>query len=196
MKLAFGGNRYWVLSIALVSSLLLVEATVSQAATIPAVSLTVGEVGSTVVLNPAGVDNLNGTFDYDGVMTANPDWDLEWDMTVDPDPFVSAGFTFTNNTAVTSTFTVSVVLPIAPPINGPTLIGGSTTVGVTDANFDGVGTLATAAPTAYYRAILTVSQHCRCSPIPSASRSHSKAAAMRRRRRPAFPDRRFSAHRH
>lgn len=121
----------------------------ASAAPIPAISVEVGELGSEQTLAPGGVDNGDGTFDFDGNMIGS-NWELEWDMTVDPDPFVSAGFTFTNTDIVTKTFVVSVSLPIAPPIPGATLVGGSIGLTVTDANFDGVGTVSSVTGTPIY----------------------------------------------
>lgn len=92
---------------------------------------------------PIGSDNGNGTYDYDNTTTFGTDsHEIEWDLTVNPDPFVSAGFAVTNNSLVTQTFIITTTLPIFP-VTPASLMGGSTQGGVTDANFDGVGTLAT-----------------------------------------------------
>jgi hypothetical protein len=65
------------------------------------------------------------------------------DMTVGYDPFISASVDVVNNTAVTQFYTFIFTLPISPAIIGGSRIGGSTQGGLTDANFDGTGTLST-----------------------------------------------------
>jgi hypothetical protein len=59
------------------------------------------------------------------------------------DPFVNLAFGLTNVTLAPLEFTVSITVPIAPPIPGATLHGGSTGGSVTDSNFNGVGGMST-----------------------------------------------------
>ncbi len=70
-------------------------------------------------------------------------WDLNG-LTVrgNIDPFTSLNYAVTNNAAVTLQFTVSIVLPIAPQLPA-TLHGGSVGGTLTDANNNGVATVAT-----------------------------------------------------
>ena len=146
-------NRFGMVA-ALLFAALLVVPTCSFAAEIPALQIEVGVDGSTMLLSPGGSDNGDGTFDFDGAMTANPDWDLEWDITGDPDPFISAVLGLTNVSGVTQTFVLNVSLPIAPPLLPGSFVGGSIGIAVLDANGDGVGTVATASPTAIYNGTL------------------------------------------
>lgn len=77
--------------------------------------------------------NGDGSFTYLGELV-NTGWSLSWDCTVDPDPFVTANIVVTNNMAVTQTFSLLMVLPIAPAITPATLMDGSIIGTVTDNN--------------------------------------------------------------
>ena len=97
---------------------------------------------------PVG-DDLN--FSLRNAKWSGEDWSLD-DLSVsgNVDPFTSLNFAVTNNAAVTMLFTVSVTLPIVPV--GPlTLHGGSTGGTLTDANNNGIATVATPAGIPYYR---------------------------------------------
>ncbi|HUU83154.1 MAG TPA: PEP-CTERM sorting domain-containing protein [Phycisphaerae bacterium] len=104
--------------------------------------------------DPAGVDNGDGTWDYDGSLV-DPDghWTVDWDMTVDPDPYVSAGYSVLNTFSTTLIFNVITTLPVAPMTINP-LMGGSTGGSVTDANFDSIGTAATTNGIAFYEGLI------------------------------------------
>lgn len=66
------------------------------------------------------------------------------------DPFTNLNWAVTNNAAVPLVFSVSVTLPIAP--QGPaTLHGGSTGATLTDANFNGAGSVSTFGGTPFYQ---------------------------------------------
>jgi hypothetical protein len=99
----------------------------------------VGLDGSPLVVTPFFSDNGNKTYTSTGnFATAN--WAFNWNMTVNPDPFISAIFSFVNNTAFVQSFTVAVSLPIIP--TGPlTLFGGSIGFSLTDSNFNGFAQL-------------------------------------------------------
>lgn len=98
-------------------------------------TVTVGPTSNPSVVVPTFVDNLDGT--YTSVGSASwPSYEFTWDMTVDPDPFVSAAFSVTNNAAVVQTFVVGVLLPIVPQLPF-TVHGGSVGLSLTDANFNG-----------------------------------------------------------
>jgi len=76
---------------------------------------------------------------------------LCYNMTMDYDPFISASVDVINNTASIQHYTLIFTLPISPQILTGSRIGGSVQGGLTDANFDSVGTLSTAGPgTALY----------------------------------------------
>lgn len=62
------------------------------------------------------------------------DWKCDWEVLADPDPFVQAFTAVTNQTAVTQTYTVTVSLPIAPPVTPSSLMLGSVAGSITDAN--------------------------------------------------------------
>jgi hypothetical protein len=102
---------------------------------------------------PQGVDNGDGTYSYSGWWEA-PDgggWVLSLEsLLVKPDPFINVVYGLTNNLDTTQNFTLIVTLPISPQITPSSLIGGSTQGGITDANYDGTGTLATIAPDPFY----------------------------------------------
>ena len=84
----------------------------------------------------AGTTNailLNGSLAWEN-------WDVSWTrIEFDPDPFVAFVGGFSNLFALPMNFTLSTISPVAPL--PATLIGGSSTVSVSDANFDGTGTL-------------------------------------------------------
>jgi hypothetical protein len=102
--------------------------------------------------NPPGVDNGNNTYSYQGTRTAS-DWRMDWTVLADRDPFVNAVLGVTNLSAVTQTYTMITLLPIAPALTPASLIGGSTGGSVTDSNFDGIGGLSTAAGTPLYNGL-------------------------------------------
>lgn len=77
-----------------------------------------------------------------------------WDVTSDPDPFMNAAFSFTNNTASTQTYILLTVLPIAPPIPGGTLIGGSSQITVNDSNFNGIAVVTSVLLGSAYNALI------------------------------------------
>lgn len=118
--------------------------TASNAAAIllPAVQVSVG-----LADDPTNVE-LNFTHIGDGVFQADAarlSTDLFVvsidDLKIKADPFVSAGFSVTNNAAVTQTFVVSVILPIFPAVAPFSLMGGSVGVTMTDANSNGLASL-------------------------------------------------------
>ena len=75
-----------------------------------------------------------------------------YNVTLSYDPFISASVDVVNNTLATQSYTLLFTLPISPAITGGSRMGGSTQGGLTDANFDGIGTLSTAGPgTALYK---------------------------------------------
>lgn len=101
---------------------------------------------------PDGQPGASGQFVYEG-MQSTDDWQLDWDISADPDPFVTAGLVFTNNTGATQTVSLITTLPISPAITGSSLIGGSIQGGIT-ADGDG-GTLAALdAMSPIYRALV------------------------------------------
>ncbi len=111
----------------------------------PDVQIEVGLMGNTQTLSPGAVQNGNpDQFDLDGQMMMAGMWNLTWDMTVDTDPFVNGVFGLTNMSGSTQTFILNVTLPIAPVITPSSLIGGSVGGSVTDANLNGVATVANA----------------------------------------------------
>jgi hypothetical protein len=102
--------------------------------------------GAEAPFNPVNVVNTceAGTGGPDAThCTGNYSWGgaaLTWNVTSDPDPFINSVFGFTNNTAFTQTYVLTSTLPIAPPIPGATLIGGSSQITVNDSNFSGAAT--------------------------------------------------------
>jgi hypothetical protein len=124
-------------------------------ADVPAVQISCGTAGSEpLVWYPPGTDNGNGSYTYSGDYYA-PDWGLDYDLLAKDDPFVNAVYGLTNNSNITQTFILTVLLPVSPPITPSSLMGGSTGGSINDANFDGVGTLTTAGPgTSFYLGLI------------------------------------------
>ncbi len=111
----------------------------------PDIQVEVGLMGNTQVLTPAAISNGQpDQYDLDGSMMMPGMWNLTWDMTVDTDPFINGVFGLTNMSGSTQTMILNVILPIAPPVTPSSLIGGSVGGSVTDANNDGVATVANA----------------------------------------------------
>jgi hypothetical protein len=103
---------------------------------------------------PSGTPNPDGSSHYVGGWVAGSGlWSCDWDITTSADPFVNAHYSMTNTTASAQTYTVTAVQTISPPLLS-TFIGGSTGGSVTEANFDGLGGMSTAAPAAFYEAYL------------------------------------------
>ena len=75
-----------------------------------------------------------------------------YNVTMNYDPFISASVDVVNNTLATQSYTLIFTLPLGPPVAPGSRMGGSTQGGLTDANFNGIGTLSTAGPgTALYK---------------------------------------------
>ncbi len=134
------------------------SATLADTSVVPAMSVSVTSSNSgTTVFDPANFGqswgNPNGTFGFAGTNSQAGDWSLGWSMLVNPDPFVVANLVVTNNSAVTSLFTLSVTLPIGMPIPFGTFIGGSVTGTVTDLNGNGAS-LSSPAGGSLYTALL------------------------------------------
>jgi hypothetical protein len=139
------------LSSFVLSSLILVPFSPAIAAviTLGNVGVSVGVEGSTSALSPSFTDNGDGTFSSNG-LTTNAGWNFSWDMTVKPDPFIDAVFGFKNNSAVTQTFIVSVLLPVVPPQVPLTRVGGSVGLTLTDSNFSGLAQVTDAGDGIYF----------------------------------------------
>lgn len=116
------------------------------AGTISDFEILVGVAGSEMVIDGDTLANMSATVHEDtqtGTVTlsdgsiSNGSWELTWDtIQFNPDPFVSFVGGLSNLLAAPTDFTLSTVTPIAP-LGPNTVIGGSTTVTVGDANFDG-----------------------------------------------------------
>ncbi len=74
-----------------------------------------------------------------------------WSFFVDTDPVINGVVAVTNLTGLTQQFTLLFTIPIAPPIPGGTVIGGSIQGGATDNNGNGV-TLSAPTGAAFYTA--------------------------------------------
>lgn len=108
---------------------------------IPAVQIVMSSEGGSVwTHNPAGEWTGEGElYTFAGEQhPAHGEWTLTWDLLVDPDPQINSVFGVTNNTGVTQTYTVSVMLPIFPSIPGSTVMDGSMQGGVTDNTNNGI----------------------------------------------------------
>lgn len=85
-----------------------------------------------------------------------PTFDVtQFALSLDADPFVSNAFTLVNNTAVTQTYTVSVVLPVTPALAAFTQTLGSFSISILDSNGNSTVTAATTGPgSAMYNAYI------------------------------------------
>lgn len=79
---------------------------------------------------------------------------INFGLILDADPFVNNTFTLTNNTAVTQTYNVTVVLPISPVVPFPSSTFGTISGTLLDANNNGSATLTTVPGTALYGAFI------------------------------------------
>lgn len=105
-----------------------------------------------------GAPRVRTGWRYQGSFS-NEFWGLAWDCVVNPDPFVDATITVTNNSLATQTFLVFMPLVIAPPVLPLTEMSGSVSAVVTDSDFSGAGMLtATPAEPVYQGYIDTMAQ--------------------------------------
>lgn len=119
--------------------------TAGQAA---AVTVSVGFEGnpdSVVMMTEAmaplgcGSPGSAGELTCSGSNLDNGGWTLNsWNVFADPDPTINNAFAVTNNTGVTQSFFVSVLVPTSIVFGPPSLIRGSIQGGATDNNGDGV----------------------------------------------------------
>jgi len=101
---------------------------------------------------PEGAANGDGSYSYSGTFNdSDGHWVLDiQNLTVDSDPFINAVYGLTNNADTTQNFTLMVSIPVFPQITPDSLMGGSTGGSITDANFDGVGTVSTVGLSPFY----------------------------------------------
>lgn len=99
-----------------------------------------GSPASSVNLTLFQVDNaLPGVTTAGGSVALGSAGLVEWTVSADPDPFIQAVFTVTNNTSVTRTFDLTVGLPTT--VAGPVLKRGSLAADFADAGGDGSAAL-------------------------------------------------------
>ena len=99
-----------------------------------------------------GTQVAENQYDVQDGTVDRPAWDITWqDVSIDIDPGVNGVFSVTNNLAVVQTFTLIVDAPVLPVLPS-SLMFGSSSITVADANFSGSATLSTvnAPPTAMY----------------------------------------------
>lgn len=136
--------------------------TLAHTAAADRMSLPTGDVTVTVTgVNPQTQQGRTARFDVDvqsdgsfqlsDANSPGENWTLnDLDVSGNVDPFTNLNYAVTNNGAATLLFTVSVTLPISS--QGPTTLhGGSMGATLTDANFNGVATVATSAGVPLYR---------------------------------------------
>lgn len=93
--------------------------------------------GGTVTTNADGSVTLVGSqTDASGT----PAWRFDWDLTLKQDPFIAGTLTVTNLSSSTSTFNLTLGLPITPAFSS-SRYGGSLSATVTDMNGDSTATL-------------------------------------------------------
>jgi hypothetical protein len=125
------------------------------AATIPVgsvgfdISVQGGEAWDHVYAGTASPSDPNSLAWGDGYW-AGTDVHLEWDsVTADLDPFVSGNWAVTNTSGSTQIITLIIDLPVLA-VSPSSLMYGSTSISVSDANGDGGSSLATVASNALY----------------------------------------------
>lgn len=84
--------------------------------------------------------NGNGTFDYSGSVSNTSLWSFAWGITVNPDPFIDASLTITNNTSITKHFDLLFTLPVGSPFTSGQM-SGSLSGSFKDFNNDGSASL-------------------------------------------------------
>lgn len=111
-------HNYWLKGLVVAAALV---SGVAHAGTVTNPSLT-GVVtitdGGTNTWNLPGTytSNGDGTFDYSGSVS-NPNlWGFNWAITVNPDPYIDATLTITNNTSITKHFDFLFTLPVGSPL--------------------------------------------------------------------------------
>lgn len=108
-------------------------------------------------VNPPGLHVAQERFQYQGSRApGHGRWSIEWLIEADPDPFLNATFTITNNMATAQDFTLNSVLPISVPITVGSLTGGSFSGTLLDAGGGGatLESLSGGSPPPMYMAII------------------------------------------
>jgi len=108
-------------------------------------------------VNPPGLTIAENKFKYEGSHTPEHGrWSLEWLIEADPDPFLKATFTITNNLPSAQDFTLSSDMPISPAITVGSLTGGSFSGTLLDAGGGGatLESLSGGSPPPMYMAII------------------------------------------
>jgi MYXO-CTERM domain-containing protein len=103
-----------------------------------------------------GIENPDGTYSYSGYYwdtEGEQEWSFSSEVTADDEPFINWGLGFTNSSVVTNTYTLTVTMP-SMPIPGASLMGGSFSGSVTDANNDGSATVAAVAGSQFYTGLI------------------------------------------
>lgn len=111
-----------------------------------ALSLSVGGVEVWAPVVAGTPDPADGPYAYDWAdgqwQSATHGVKITWqDVEGDIDPGVNGVWAITNNSAITQIYTLTVILPILP-VAPSSLMFGSSTISVADANFSGSATLA------------------------------------------------------
>ena len=98
--------------------------------------------GGTNVWNLPGsyTAGTDGTFDYSGSVSNASLWSFAWGITVNPDPFIDASLTITNNTSITKHFDLLFTLPVGSSFSSGQM-SGSLTSSFKDFNSDGTASL-------------------------------------------------------
>lgn len=89
-----------------------------------------------------------------GGNVSNSSFGLSFGLELDPDPFVNNTFTLTNNTAVTQTYTISVVLPVTPALPPFTQTFGTISGTLLDANNNGFAQMSTSGGAPLYMSLI------------------------------------------
>ena len=103
------------------------------------------QIGNVSLTNSDVHANADGSFTFAGQQRGGsfngaPIWDVLWDLTLNPEPSIAGTLTLTNLTDTARPFSFAFGLPVLPGFS-TSVLGGSVTTSLLDANLDGSATL-------------------------------------------------------
>lgn len=97
----------------------------------------------------------DGLYSWQGeIAPEGAGWTAEWDLVLDPDPGISGVIAVTNITANPTDFSVSFTLPVVGSYPAGSLMSGSSSITVSDADFDNNGEMQAVANSSIYSALI------------------------------------------
>ena len=119
--------------------------------------LRVGPAGGEIVIGLGDpgttlwIDHGNDIYDWRG-SSSWPSWEVTWDLRLDGDPGVSGYLGVRNIAGSTQTYTVDVSMPVSVTVPAGASMSGSSSITISDTNFDNAATLGAPAGGAIYDA--------------------------------------------